>query len=358
MQLLHQPGNCLAPEEGTVCTIGAYDGVHLGHRALIARVKAAAADLHCASAVVTFDRHPATVVRPESAPKLLTDLDQKLELLAATGLDYALVVRFDLERSTETAEEFVRDVLVGCLRARAVVVGYDFHFGYKRQGDVALLAAMGAELGFDVTGVRLTAAPRLPAGACAGPGAVVGGRAGDGAGGRAGDGSGGRAGDGAGSRSADGGSEEPVSSTRVRRLLASGDVEDAARLLGRPHQVRGVVEHGDGRGRELGFPTANVAVASVSALPADGVYAGWYVGADQVRRRAALSLGRRPTFYEDAGLSLLEAHLVDFAGDLYDQAARVEFVRRLRGQQRFDSAGELSRQIAEDVRFVRALLED
>lgn len=332
MELLYQPGVCRPPEGGTVCTIGAYDGVHVGHRALIARVRAVAADLGCASAVVTFDRHPATVVRPESAPKLLTDLDQKLELLADTGIDYVMVVHFDLERSTETAEEFVHDVLVRCLGVRAVVVGYDFHFGYKRHGDVALLASMGAELGFDVTGVRLTSSPR------SGSAADV-------------------AADGGGEEVAAGArAEETVSSTRIRRLIASGEVEEAARLLGRPHQVRGMVEHGDGRGRQLGFPTANVAVSSAIALPADGVYAGWFTGADQVRRPAALSVGRRPTFYTDAGLSLLEAHLIDFSGDLYGQPSRVEFLRRLRAQERFGSVGELTERMAADVAEARALL--
>ncbi len=292
------------PDEPYAVTIGAYDGVHLGHRELIARVRAAAVGLGCGSAVVTFDRHPATVVRPDSAPRLLTDLDQKLELLAAAGVDMTLVVHFDEERAAETPEDFVRTVIVDTLHARSVVVGHDFHFGRHRAGNVALLARMGAEWGFDVTGVRLVTA---------------------------------------------GSDTTPVSSTRIRQLIADGRVEDAAGLLDRPHQVRGEVVHGDRRGRELGFPTANVAVPAAIAVPADGVYAGWYLGPDGVRRRAALSLGRRPTFYEQADLSLLEAHLLDFAGDLYDQPARVEFVARLRGQERYPSADELVEQMHRDV---------
>src|SRR5438132_8156593 len=134
MEVVTDLGHCPAPSQGSAVTIGAYDGVHLGHRGLIERVRAEAAALGCASAVVTFDRHPAMVVRPDTAPRLLTDLEQKLELLASTGVDYTLVVHFDEARSQESAEDFVTEVLVGCLRARAVVVGHDFHFGRNRQG--------------------------------------------------------------------------------------------------------------------------------------------------------------------------------------------------------------------------------
>src|SRR3954454_10092687 len=150
MRRLHDVDECPRPEPGTAVTIGAYDGVHLGHRAVIASVRGLAAERGLASAVVTFDRHPASVVRPESAPRLLTDLDQKLELLEETGVDYTLVVRFDEERSKESPEDFVTEVLVGCLRARAVVVGHDFHFGRGRQGNVPMLQGMGANHNFDV----------------------------------------------------------------------------------------------------------------------------------------------------------------------------------------------------------------
>jgi riboflavin kinase/FMN adenylyltransferase len=308
MEVITDLRACPAPAHGTVVTIGAYDGVHLGHRALIGRVRQMAADLGCHSAVVTFDRHPATVVRPESAPKLLTDLEQKLELLAETGVDYTAVVHFDKARSQESAEDFVREVLVGALAARAVVVGHDFHFGHGRRGNVPLLQAMGAELGFDVLGIMLV------------------------------------------------GDEQPISSTRVRRLLAEGDVEQAAALLGRPHEVRGVVRDGDRRGRELGFPTANVAVPGEIALPADGIYAGWYVRPDGARHQAALSLGRRPTFYEQAESSLLEAHLLDFEGDLYGEPARVQFVSRLRGEVKFERVEDLVAQIDDDVARTRTAL--
>lgn len=310
MEVLHHPGNCTAGRPCAV-TIGAYDGVHTGHRLVIERVRRVAAEQGLASAVVTFDRHPASVVRPESAPKLLTDLDQKLELLAETGLDYVLLVRFDHERSEETAEDFVNEVLVNCLDVKAVVVGHDFHFGYKRLGSVPLLQDMGAELGFDVTGLRLFSG---------------------------------------------GLGRDPISSTRIRGLLADGAVGEAASLLGRPHQVRGVVADGDKRGRQLGYPTANVSLPDHIALPADGVYAGWYSRPDGVRRPAAISLGRRPTFYKEAGLSLLEAYLLDFEGDLYGEEARVEFVAHLRSQARFESAQALVEQMGRDVATTRQVL--
>jgi riboflavin kinase/FMN adenylyltransferase len=302
---------CPRPQRGTVVTIGAYDGVHVGHRSLLARVRLMADDLGSAAAVVTFDRHPATVVRPESAPRLLTDLDQKLELLETTGMDYAHVIRFDEERSKESAEDFVRTVLVDCLAARAVVVGHDFHFGHRRRGNVPLLQQMGAELGFDVLGISLLA---------------------------------------------DDAAGEPVSSTRIRRLLAAGDVVSASALLGRPHEVRGTVVQGDRRGRELGYPTANVVVPAGILLPADGIYAGWYRRPDGSIYPTAISLGRRATFHPDAETSVLEAHLLDFDGDLYGERAGVRFVARLRDDARFESVDALVAQIDADVANARAVL--
>lgn len=313
MEVLTEPDACPRPPDGTVITIGAYDGVHLGHRALLARVRTMADQLGSAAAVVTFDRHPATVVRPESAPRVLTDLEQKLELLATTGMDYAYVVRFDEARANESAEDFVRELLVDCLAARAVVVGHDFHFGHQRRGNVALLQAMGAELGFDVLGISLVADGELPG-------------------------------------------AEAVSSTRIRRLLQAGDVAGAAALLGRPYEVRGTVVAGDKRGRELGYPTANVVVPDEILLPADGIYAGWYVRADGSEHPTAISLGRRPTFHPDADVPVLEAHLLDFDSDLYGERAAVRFAERLRGEERFDTVEALVAQIDADVAATRALV--
>ncbi|HEX8803017.1 MAG TPA: riboflavin biosynthesis protein RibF, partial [Acidimicrobiales bacterium] len=246
---------------------------------------------------------------------LLTDLEQKLELLGGTGVDYCLVVAFDEARSLESAEDFVREVLVDCLNARAVVVGEDFHFGHGRAGNVPLLRKLGGALGFAVEGVALVDQDGRATGAAA-----------------------------------------QVSSTRIRSLLADGALETANALLGRPHEVRGVVDRGDARGGELGFPTANVSVPGDVLLPADGIYAGWYERPDGSVHPAAISLGRRPTFYVDAQASLLEAHLLDFRGDLYGEHAKVRFVARLRGEVAFASVDELVEQMGRDCDEARRVL--
>ena len=303
---------------GRAVTIGAFDGVHLGHQAVLRLVRDLANVRGLTATMLTFDKHPAEVVRPDSAPCLLTSLEQKLELIAATDtVEECVVLTFDEARSKETAEEFVSEVLAGVLRTRLVIVGADFHFGYRRHGDVPLLQRMGAELGFEVLGLGLVASPD----GRAAPDSAL-----------------------------------PYSSTRVRTLLSAGDVAGAAVTLGRPHEVRGPVEHGDARGRELGFPTANVAVPARVCLPTDGVYAGTFTGTDGVERAAAISLGRRPTFYADAGLRLLEAYVLDFDGDLYDQPARVRFHRHLRRQERFDSVDALIAQMGRDVAETRRLV--
>ncbi len=294
-------------DAGSVVTIGVYDGVHRGHVKVLRLVRDLAVARGLAAVCVTFDRHPAEVVRPQSAPKQLTTLEQRLELLDATGdLDTCYVLAFDEARSKEPAEDFVREVLVDGFRARVVVVGADFHFGHGRGGNVALLERMGAELGFEVVGLGLVAADEDPSG-------------------------------------------EPYSSTHIRTLVADGDVAGAARLLGRPHEVRGTVEVGDRRGRDLGFPTANLAVPDQICLPADAVYAGTLVDGAGIERAAAISLGTRPTFYEEHGASLLEAHVLDFDGDLYGQYVKVRFLEWLRGQERFDSVEALVAQMTRDV---------
>jgi riboflavin kinase/FMN adenylyltransferase len=299
---------------GAVVTIGAYDGVHLGHQAVLRLVRELADARGFEAALVTFDRHPAEVVRPESAPRLLTTLEQRLELLDATGdLDLCWVLTFDEARSKEAAEDFVREVLVEGIGARLVVVGADFHFGHRRGGNVPLLERMGAELGFEVLGLGLVAVEGEASGV-------------------------------------------PYSSTRIRELLAKGDVAEAARLLGRPHEVRGVVERGDQRGAEhLGMPTANLTVPERICLPADGVYAGTFVAEDEVERPAAISVGTRPTFYEDGDV-LVEAYVLDFDGDLYGQRVKVRFREWVRGQERFDSTEALVEQMNADVEATRRIL--
>jgi riboflavin kinase/FMN adenylyltransferase len=308
MEVLREPSSLPASVTGTAVTVGFFDGVHLGHRAVVERTRAEAAELGVPSAVLLLDRHPATVVRPESAPRLLTDLSQRLGLLRDLGVDYAVLLHFDEERSLQAPEEFVSSVLAGELRARAVVTGEDFHFGLRRRGDPSLLRALA-----DATGFRAVQVPPL---------------------------------------SLDG---VVVSSTAIRGVVAAGDMHRAAALLGRPYELHGVVEHGDGRGRTIGCPTANVAVAGDMLLPSDGVYAGWYRRADGSRFAAAISVGRRPTFYDENGLLLVEAHLLDFDADLYGQRAWVEVTDWLRGQERFSSVDELITALQRDVAHTREL---
>jgi riboflavin kinase/FMN adenylyltransferase len=300
------------PGERSVVTIGAYDGVHRGHLAVIAEVRRRAEAEGARSVVLTFDRHPASIVRPESAPKLLTDLDQKLELLEATGVDATVVIAFDAEQSREEPESFVTRVLVDCLRVAAIVVGDDFHFGRGRGGNVALLREVGAAHDFEVHPLSLV--------------------------------------------QRDDGPEEALSSTAIRRAMAGGQVELAEEMLGHPFEARGVVVKGDQRGRLLGFPTANVEVPNVICLPSDGVYAGWYVRPDGSRHACAMNLGRRPTFYEHADHSLLEAHLLDFAGDLYGERARVQFTHFLRSERKFDGFDAIKSQLKSDVEHARVML--
>jgi riboflavin kinase/FMN adenylyltransferase len=304
---------CVRPPEGSAVTIGVFDGVHLGHQLLIGEARRLAAELGARSTVVTFDKHPAAVVRPESAPKLLTDLEQRLELLAATGVECTQIIQFDEVRSKEPADDFVRDVLDGCLGSRAVIVGADFHFGHNREGDVALLERLGRELGFEVDGIPLVASATAGA--------------------------------------------QPVSSTTIRRALDAGELQAANRMLGRPHEMRGVVEPGDQRARDLGMRTANVGVPDYLQMPADGVYAGWYERPDGSTYASVISVGRRPTFYDERGERLIEAHLLDFEGDLYGEAAKVRFTDVVRvGQIKFESMDALAAQMANDAAVARGVL--
>ena len=312
MQVITDRSGGPRPPQGCALTIGAYDGVHLGHRAVLERTRREAERLGAATAVVTFDRHPASVVRPESAPKLLTSLEHKLELLDEAGIDYTYVVQFDAQRAREDAKHFVKEVLVDSLSVRCIVVGSDFHFGRGRAGNLALLAEMGRSNGFEAFGIDLLG---------------VGGE-----------------------------TTAVVSSTAIRAAVAAGQVERAAELLGRYHELRGEVQGGDQRGRTIGFPTANVAVPGEMALPADGIYACWYLRPDGTRRPAAVNVGRRPTFYEQAEKSLVEAFLIDFSGDLYGEQAAVQFVAYQRPELKFDSVDALVAQMALDVDQTRQIL--
>lgn len=300
------------PGRRSVVTIGAYDGVHLGHQTVIEAVKRMAAETDSVSVVVTFDRHPASVVRPESAPALLTDLPQKLELLESTGVDAVVVVPFDANQAGEDPADFVRRVLVDCLGVRHVAVGEDFHFGKNRSGNVALLRTQGSVHDFTVGPLVLLQRTD--------------------------------------------GVDEPVSSTAIRRALRGGDVATAARMLGRYFEARGPVVTGDQRGRTIGFATANVQVPGFICLPADGVYAGVYTRPDGSRHACAVNLGRRPTFYEHSDTSLLEAHLIDANVDLYGETARVEFTHFLRSERKFDGPDALIAQVKLDIDHARELI--
>ena len=309
----------------SVCTIWAYDGLHLGHRTVIDHVRQIAGNMAARSVIVTFDRHPASLVRPESAPRLLTDQQQKLELLADTGVDAVAVVRFDEAQAAESPEDFVLRVLVRALGVRAVVVGEDFHFGRGRAGNVDMLRRLGDEHDFGVVPYTL-----IRRDADQGEGAVV------------------------------------VSSTAIRGSLATGDVENAEAMLGRPYELRGVVADGDKRGRTIGFPTANIEIPPAMCVPADGVYAAWYVRDSGPRAGAvypaAVNIGRRPTFYDDQPWSIVEAHVIDNGPDdhqpldLYGESARLRFVTRLRGEQKFSGIDELKDQLQRDIDDARRAL--
>jgi riboflavin kinase / FMN adenylyltransferase len=324
MTVRRYDGVAALPEgmEPTVVTVGMFDGVHRGHRALLDRVAAEAAARGVPSAAVTFDRHPLAVLRPGSEPPLLTTLDRKVELLGQAGMDLVLVLQFTEELSQVGAEAFATEVLFHALAARAVVVGENFRFGHKAAGDPALLAELGKPRGVEVVAVPLHS---------------------------------------------DG--DQVVSSTRVRSELAAGDVAAAAASLGRPYAVEGVVVVGDRRGRPLlGVPTANLEVPAGIALLADGVYAGHLTddvpegsgepqggapGNRGVTRPAAISVGTNPQFGTDRRV---EAHVLDFDGDLYGHRVSVEFRDRIRGQAVFPTVEELAAQIRADIAQAHRLL--
>lgn len=281
--------------------LGTFDGVHLGHRRVVDTALEHARTLGVRSAVATFDPRPVSVIVPGRAPDSLTSLERRLELLREAGVDDVLVIRFTSELAQRTPEQFVDEVLVGELAVVEVVVGQNFRFGKGRAGDVDVLRTLGEQRGFGVS-----VAPLLEL---------------DGA---------------------------PVSSSRIRELIRLGDVAGAARLLGRPASLEGEVVRGDGRGRELGVPTANLGMTTGFVLPAEGVYAGDVILADGRRFRAAISVGTNPTFDGEREVRV-ESHLLRFDEDLYGTQIRVEFARFLRGQRRFDTLDALIVQMREDI---------
>jgi riboflavin kinase/FMN adenylyltransferase len=300
----------------TVVTIGMYDGVHRGHQALIGAAVARARAMRRPALLLTFDPHPAEVIRPGSHPAILTSLDRKAELVAELGVDAMCVLPFTQEFMRLPPETFTHTVLVEHLHAAQVVVGENFTYGHKASGTVATLTQEGRRFGFAVEGIPLAE---------------------------------------------DTSDDEHVtiSSTYIRACVAAGDMESAARALGRPHRVDGVVVRGDRRGRALGYPTANVETPSFTAIPADGVYAGHLVlrdpsGAAAARHPAAISVGTNPTF--QGSRRTVEAFLLDFEGDLYGEHVGVEFAVRLRPMAAFADVDELLAAMAGDVERTRALL--
>ncbi|MGX1614184.1 bifunctional riboflavin kinase/FAD synthetase [Micromonospora chalcea] len=288
----------------SVVTIGVFDGVHRGHQATIGHTVARARELGVKSVVVTFDPHPAEVVRPGSHPAVLTEPARKAELIEALGVDVLCVVPFTVEFSRLPPEAFVHDVLVEHLHAALVVVGDNFRFGHRAAGDVPLLERLGRTFGFAVEGAPLVAEA----------GTVF-------------------------------------SSTYIRSCVDAGDVGAAAAALGRPHRVEGVVVRGDQRGRELGYPTANLLAHRHAAVPADGVYAARLVRRDGEPLAAAVSIGTNPTF--SGRERRVEAYALDFSGDLYGERLALDFVAHLREQRTYDAIEPLVAQMAEDVERTR-----
>ena len=307
-----------APLPGSVLTAGNFDGLHVGHRAIMDTVTGRARALGGAAVVYTFEPHPRKVLRPDQAPKLLTTLEQKLELLEAVGVDVVIVEPFTAEFAKFPAEHFVREILHGRIAPREVYVGYDFRYGRDREGSMRTLTELGPHLGFAVTII---------------PEVTVG--------------------------------DRDVNSTRIRELLAEADVERAAELLARPYTVRDHVAEGDKRGRTIGFPTMNLATEN-EILPARGVYAGHVRFLDDapegVRQPArdsvwpaVTNVGQRPTF--DVGDRVLaEAHLLDFEGDVYGRRIDLTFEHFLRAEQKFDGVDALRAQIARDAAAAREAL--
>ncbi|GAA1541732.1 bifunctional riboflavin kinase/FAD synthetase [Streptomyces albidochromogenes] len=296
----------------SVVTIGSYDGVHRGHQLIIGRAVERARELGVPSVVVTFDPHPSEVVRPGSHPPLLAPHHRRAELMAELGVDALLILPFTQEFSKLSPADFIVKVLVDKLHARAVIEGPNFRFGHRAAGNVAFLSELGQTYDYEVEVVDL----------------YVRGEAGGG---------------------------EPFSSTLTRRLVSEGDVEGAAEILGRPHRVEGVVVRGAQRGRELGYPTANVETLPHTAIPADGVYAGWLT-VEGERMPAAISVGTNPQF--DGTERTVEAYAIDRVGlDLYGLHVAVDFLAYVRGQEKFDSIEALLEAIGADVKRSSELIE-
>lgn len=313
MQLFSSLADVPAEFGPSAVTIGKFDGVHRGHRVVISQLCEVAAGQGLTATVVTFDRHPLSLLSPEACPDALLSTKQKVELLAQTGVDATLILPFDRQFSEQSPEDFVLSTLVHGLRAKVLLVGEDFRFGAKGAGNVDLLRALGEQHGFEVQPITAV-----------------------------------------GTGEASGQGQRRVSSTWIRERLAAGRVREAGELLGALPSIRSIVVHGEHRGRELGYPTANLAPAIEGFVPADGIYAAWAV-VDGIRYPVAVSVGNNPTF-TGVPERQVEAHLFDEDMDLYGRQITVSFVDYVRPMMKFDSVDGLVAQMRHDDEAIRAIV--
>jgi riboflavin kinase/FMN adenylyltransferase len=307
VKLIHQPGDLANGERKACLAIGMFDGVHLGHQQVLRQAIEDSHQHEALSVAVTFDRHPTSVIAPDRAPALLQTRAQRLRAIESLGIDAALVIEFDEAFCRKPGAEFVRELADGFGAIHSICVGANFTFGHRRDGDAKLLRTLGQALGFHVHGLAAV--------------------------------------------SLDG---QAVSSTRIRAAVRDGRLDDAGQMLGRTFAIEGTVIEGDRRGRELGFPTANLDTDGL-VLPPNGVYAAHVRLGQEEAHRAVLNIGLRPTLAKPEPTLQVEAHLLDFDGELYGQVMEIEFVEQLRDEQRFDSTDELAAQISRDIEHARTL---
>ena len=298
-----------ACEGGTCLSIGVFDGVHRGHQLLIGKAVAGARERGVRSLVITFANHPLSLLAPPYAPPTLTGPVEKADAIAGCGVDLCAMIPFTREFAEIPAERFVRDVLGGLCRTRYLACGHDFHFGAAGAGDTTLLRRLGEELGFEVE-----VCPDL--------------------------------------------TEEgaPVKSMRLRGSLLAGELDEAERMMGRPYAVRGVVIAGDGRGRTIGYPTANLEIPADRLIPSNGVYAVRVDAEGQPTRGGMMNIGHRPTFKAETDARSIEVHVFDFDGELYDRPLKVTFLHKIRDEKKFESVEELVAQLGRDEKRCRRIL--
>ena len=311
IQIINDSHSLPSRAERTVSSIGVFDGVHRGHQRLLDLVKDEAKSQSIPSVVVTFDKHPTQITSPKNAPKILTPLNRKIQLLEELGIDYVYVLAFNEHRASTPAAQFIREIFFEAIRAESIYVGEDFQFGHKRLGNVDLLESEGKSLGIAVNGVGLFTSGYPSKGI--------------------------------------------ISSTVIRKHLQDGELALANEKLGRRYEIAGRVVSGDKRGRTIGFPTANISVDTEIAVPADGVYAAWYLLKDGTRKLAAVNIGKRPTF-SDSHMSVVEAHILDFDDDLYGDNAVLVFEKRIRPEKKFAGLKEFQQQLEIDLAEIRETL--